>query len=158
MIEGGQFRKETILPNGTVVGAYSWKDGGGRIRLYTYMADKRGYRVMQHDLRRKNDNNLISDNSIDDADLDQDIDVARSHRNSKRLRLRRKVLVKRNKSGRSNFPPNGVRVKKLGAAAEIIPYQPTLLLRLYICSECDNVQTKTFYKISEINILAEKER
>ena len=96
------------------------------------MADKRGYRVMQHDLRRKNDNNLISDNSIDDADLDQDIDVARSHRNSKRLRLRRKVLVKRNKSGRSNFPPNGVRVKKLGAAAEIIPYQPTLLLRLYI--------------------------
>ena len=104
------------------------------------MADKRGYRVMQHDLRRKNDNNLISDNSIDDADLDQDIDVARSHRNSKRLRLRRKVLVKRNKSGRSNFPPTGVRVKKLGAAAEIIPYQPTLLLRLYISSESDNVQ------------------
>ena len=141
MIEGGQFRKETILPNGTVVGAYSWKDGGGRIRLYTYMADKRGYRVMQHDLRRKNDNNLISDNSIDDADLDQDIDVARSHRNSKRLRLRRKVLVKRNKSGRSNFPPNGVRVKKLGAAAEIIPYQPTLLLRFYICNKFDKFKT-----------------
>ena len=47
---GGQFRKETILPNGTVVGAYSWRDRAGRSRVYTYTADSRGYRVTTHHL------------------------------------------------------------------------------------------------------------
>ena len=44
---GGQFRRETLLPNGTVVGAYSWRDGRGKTRIYSYTADSRGYRVTQ---------------------------------------------------------------------------------------------------------------
>ena len=78
-------------------------------------------------LDKKLSDNKISD--IDNNDLfgdrDRDEDV-RLQRNSKNLRLRRKVLVKRQKSG---APKKDVRIKKLGAAAEIIPYQPTLLLR-----------------------------
>ena len=138
-LPGGQFRKETILPNGTVTGAYSWKDVRGRIRLYTYTADKSGYRVTQHAVKKITDNHEISDNHIGSEvvkndlindDLYEDEDV-RSGRNSKQLRLRRKVLVKRHrdkpvKFGRRN---KGLRIKKLGLAAETIPYQQTLLLR-----------------------------
>jgi len=133
---GGQFRKETILPNGTVVGVYSWKDGFGRTRLYSYLADINGYRVTQHDIRQSNknrehdpsdsevsddvDNDLLG-NSLDD----EDISFRSTLRNSKNLRLRRKVLVKKQRSGR---PRPDVRVRKLGVATKIIPYQPTLLL------------------------------
>ena len=132
---GGQFRKETILPNGTVVGVYSWKDGWGKTRLYSYTADSRGYRVTQHRIasdnldnnkKKKRSDNVISEVDNDlfgDCDRDEDVRV---QRNSKNLRLRRKVLVKRQKSG---VPKKDVRIRKLGAAAEIIPYQPTLLLR-----------------------------
>ena len=60
---------------------------------------------------------------------DDDDDVGR-FRNSKKMRLRRKVLVKRQKSARqARLPKSVVGVKKLGLGAEIIPYQPTLLLR-----------------------------
>ena len=125
---GGQFRRETLLPNGTVVGAYSWRDGRGLTRLYSYMADSRGYRVTQHKTSRDHSDNQIS-NHIDN-DLPSDDDDVGRFRNSKKLRLRRKVLVKRQKSD----PPRAsksvlVGVKKLGVGAEIIPYQPTLLLR-----------------------------
>jgi len=124
---GGQFRRETLLPNGTVVGAYSWRDGRGLTRLYSYMADSRGYRVTQHKTSRDHSDNQIS-NHIDN-DLPSDDDDVGRFRNSKKLRLRRKVLVKRQKSD----PPRAsksvlVGVKKLGVGAEIIPYQPTLLL------------------------------
>ena len=44
---GGQFRRETLLPNGTVVGVYSWRDERGMTRVYSYTADSRGYRVIQ---------------------------------------------------------------------------------------------------------------
>lgn len=138
---GGQFRKETILPNGTVVGAYSWKDLKGRVRIYSYMADKRGYRVTQHAVKISHDtldheisdnhieevggNGLINHNNIDDVDVSPIPD-----RQSKTLRLRRKVLVKRQKSN-PNVIREGknVRVKKLGAVAATIPYQQTLLLK-----------------------------
>jgi len=79
---GGQFRKETILPNGTVVGAYSWKDVKGRVRIYSYMADSRGYRVTQHAVKISHNheisdnhieevggNGLINHNNIDDVDV-----------------------------------------------------------------------------------------
>ena len=96
------------------------------------MADSRGYRVTQHLTSTKTDqisphvdNHLGSDNH-DDQD---DNDVGRFS-NSKKLRLRRKVLVKRQKSDRPRVSKSVlVGVKKLGLAAEIIPYQPTLLLR-----------------------------
>ena len=134
LLSGGQFRRETLLPNGTVVGAYSWRDGRGLTRLYSYMADSRGYRVTQHltsttktdQISPHVDNHLGSDNHDDDQD---DNDVGRFS-NSKKLRLRRKVLVKRQKSDRPRVSKSVlVGVKKLGLAAEIIPYQPTLLLR-----------------------------
>jgi len=131
---GGQLRRETLLPNGTVVGAYSWRDGRGLTRLYSYMADSRGYRVTQHKTSSPQRDNQISpllDNHLaSDDDHDEDDDVGR-FRNSKKLRLRRKVLVKRQKSDRPHRLSKSVpvAVKKLGVGAEIIPYQPTLLLR-----------------------------
>ena len=141
-ILGGQFRKETILPNGTVVGAYSWKDVKGRTRVYTYTADSRGYRITQHKLlpedkgeldTNKNIENDVSNDLAADQKRDRDADVS-SHRNSKKLRLRRKVLVKRHRAGKAHPKSARVKVKKLGKAAEIIPYQPTLLLRYELCS------------------------
>merc|ERR1711884_1001073 len=80
---GGQFRKETILPNGTVVGAYSWKDVKGRTRVYTYTADSRGYRITQHKLLPGDKEELDNDVSNDlTEDQERDPDV-RSNRNSK---------------------------------------------------------------------------
>ena len=139
MLSGGQFRRETLLPNGTVVGAYSWRDGRGLTRLYSYMADSRGYRVTQHltsstsSTSSHNRDNQISpdvDNHLGSDDNHQDDDDVGRFRNSKNLRLRRKVLVKRQKSDRPRVSKSAlVGVKKLGVGAEIIPYQPTLLLR-----------------------------
>jgi len=133
---GGQFRKETILPNGTVVGAYSWKDVKGMTRVYTYTADSRGYRITQHMLLPSDKEELVTSKELDNDvsnDLAQDQERGdpdvRSNRNSKKLRLRRKVLVKRHRGGKAHPKSvKSVKVKKLGKAVEIIPYQPTLLL------------------------------
>merc|ERR1712223_30839 len=128
---GGQFRRETLLPNGTVVGAYSWRDGRGKTRIYSYTADTRGYRVTQHEILKtdsdpdKSDNPISND--IDNDFVSDDDDVGR-FRNSKKFRLRRKVLVKRHKSDPPRLAKSLVGVKKLGVGAEIIPYQQTLLL------------------------------
>ena len=46
----GHFRRESLLPNGTVVGAYSWRDGRGMTRLYMYVADSAGYRVVESEI------------------------------------------------------------------------------------------------------------
>ena len=100
------------------------------------MADSRGYRVTQHKtsspLTRDNQISPLGDNHLasDDDHDDGDDDVGR-FRNSKKLRLRRKVLVKRQKSDRPSRVSKSVlvAVKKLGVGAETIPYQPTLLLR-----------------------------
>merc|ERR1711976_272797 len=70
---GGQFRKETILSDGTVTGAYSWKDVRGRIRLYTYTADKSGYRGTQHPVKKITDNHEISDNHISSEVVKNDL-------------------------------------------------------------------------------------
>ena len=140
---GGQFRKESILPNGTVVGAYSWRDVKGRTRVYTYTADSRGYRITHHKLLHEDKQqlntsgdrdkglgpNIVNNDLVADQEKDDDV---RSHRNSKKLRLRRKVLVKRQRSGEAHpksVKSVKVKLKKLGKAAKIIPYQPTLLLR-----------------------------
>lgn len=135
---GGQFRRETLLPNGTVVGAYSWRDGRGLTRIYSYMADSRGYRVTQHTTATTKTNSQHTDHQISphvdnhlasDDDNHQDDDDVGRFRNSNKLRLRRKVLVKRQKSDRPRVSKSVlVGVKKLGLGAEIIPYQPTLLL------------------------------
>ena len=147
---GGQFRKETILPNGTVVGAYSWRDRAGRSRVYTYTADSRGYRVTTHhlDTAPALGNHLDHDDREDEdvarpapapapapARIEFDIDNGRAEvrdprplRNSKKLRRRRKVLVKRPRSGKGVAAAGPRSVRRLGAGAATIPYQPSLEL------------------------------
>jgi len=41
----GQYRKETRLDDGSVVGSYGWIDANGILRMYEYIADNKGYRV-----------------------------------------------------------------------------------------------------------------
>ena len=106
--------------------------------MYTYTADSRGYRITQHKLLPGDKEELVTNKELDNdvsndltEDQERDPDV-RSNRNSKKLRLRRKVLVKRHRAGKAHpksVKNAKVKVKKLGKAVEIIPYQPTLLLR-----------------------------
>ena len=141
---GGQFRKETILPNGTVVGAYSWRDRAGRSRVYTYTADSRGYRVTTHhlDTAPALGNHLDHEDREDEdvarpvpARIEFDIDNGRAEdrdarplRNPRKLRRRRKVLVKRPRSGKGVAAAGAQLVRRLGAGAATIPYQPSLEL------------------------------
>ena len=141
---GGQFRKETILPNGTVVGAYSWRDRAGRSRVYTYTADSRGYRVTTHhlDTAPALGNHLDHEDREDEdvarpvpARIEFDIDNGRAEdrdarplRKPKKLRRRRKVLVKRPRSGKGVAAGGAQLVRRLGAGAATIPYQPSLEL------------------------------
>ncbi|XP_059082768.1 uncharacterized protein LOC131880217 isoform X2 [Tigriopus californicus] len=41
----GQYRKEQILPDGSVVGSYGWVDPNGVLRLFDYVSDNLGYRI-----------------------------------------------------------------------------------------------------------------
>ena len=41
----GQFRKETLHPDGSQEGSYGWVDPTGVLRLFHYIADKKGYRI-----------------------------------------------------------------------------------------------------------------
>lgn len=41
----GQFRKESRLDDGSVVGNYGWVDANGVLRMYYYIADDEGYRI-----------------------------------------------------------------------------------------------------------------
>ena len=104
-------------------------------RVYTYTADSRGYRITQHKVLPGDKEKLVTSKDVsNDLAEDQesrDPDV-RTNRNSKKLRLRRKVLVKRHRGGKAHpksVKSANVKVKKLGKAVDIIPYQPTLLLR-----------------------------
>ena len=44
---GGQIRKENRLDDGTVIGSYGWVDANGLLRLYDYIADDKGYRIVK---------------------------------------------------------------------------------------------------------------
>ena len=46
----GQYRKETRLEDGSVVGSYGWVDPNGVLRLYDYISDAGGYRIEQERL------------------------------------------------------------------------------------------------------------
>ena len=126
----GHFRRESLLPNGTVVGAYSWRDGRGMTRLYMYVADSAGYRVVESEIGEEE--NTISDDEKEDG---TDHDIKYNTRKFKRpstdpiLRGKRKVLVKRQKSRQPvSSRPGQVIVKRLGLALDVIPYQSALLL------------------------------
>lgn len=43
----GQYRKEKRLDDGTVFGTYGWVDAAGVLRLYDYVADAKGYRIVR---------------------------------------------------------------------------------------------------------------
>ncbi|XP_045621937.2 uncharacterized protein [Procambarus clarkii] len=43
----GQYRKEKRLDDGTVIGTYGWVDATGLLRLYDYIADTKGYRIVR---------------------------------------------------------------------------------------------------------------
>ncbi len=42
---GGQFREESVLQDGSVVGTFGWIDANGFIREFTFVADNKGYRI-----------------------------------------------------------------------------------------------------------------
>ena len=44
---GGQFRKENRLEDGAVVGSYGWVDANNMLRVYDYIADAKGYRIVR---------------------------------------------------------------------------------------------------------------
>lgn len=46
----GQYRKEKILPDGSVVGSYGWVDPNGVLRLFDYVSDNLGYRIEKQQL------------------------------------------------------------------------------------------------------------
>ena len=59
---GGQFRKETRLDDGAIVGSYGWVDANGMLRVYEYRADKAGYRITKNAMYNvgQSDENAIS--------------------------------------------------------------------------------------------------
>merc|ERR1711892_101448 len=46
----GQYRKEVLHPDGTQEGTYGWVDPTGTLRLYDYIADDQGYRIVKESL------------------------------------------------------------------------------------------------------------
>ena len=59
---GGQYRKETRLDDGSVVGSYGWIDANGILRMYHYIADDDGYRITKdnsYNVEEKELNNLV---------------------------------------------------------------------------------------------------
>ncbi len=48
----GQFRKETRAEDGSVVGSYSWVDANGMRRQYDYVADSKGFRIVNTRVRK----------------------------------------------------------------------------------------------------------
>lgn len=46
----GQYRKETLHPDGSQEGTYGWVDPNGVLRLFDYLADDQGYRIVKESL------------------------------------------------------------------------------------------------------------
>ena len=46
----GQYRKEVLHPDGSQEGTYGWVDPTGVLRLYDYIADDQGYRIVKESL------------------------------------------------------------------------------------------------------------
>ncbi|CAL4081029.1 unnamed protein product [Meganyctiphanes norvegica] len=49
----GQYRKEKRREDGTVIGTYGWVDPTGLLRLFDYIADKQGYRIVRQQTIQK---------------------------------------------------------------------------------------------------------
>ena len=46
----GQYRKEILHPDGSQEGTYGWVDPNGVLRLFDYLADDQGYRIVKESL------------------------------------------------------------------------------------------------------------
>lgn len=46
----GQYRKEILRPDGSQEGTYGWVDPNGVLRLFDYIADNFGYRIVKESL------------------------------------------------------------------------------------------------------------
>jgi len=46
----GQYRKEVLLPDGSQEGTYGWVDPNGVLRLFDFIADNAGYRIVKESL------------------------------------------------------------------------------------------------------------
>jgi len=137
---GGQYRRETILDNGTVVGSYSWEDTLGHTRLYVYKADTDGYRVVavsgvniqdeggQHE-EEEEDNNITRRSKKIKYDPREGANIVIPVTKSPQGRsLMKKVLVKK-KKGLRREERAPVLVRRLGMAVEVIPYSEELVTR-----------------------------
>jgi len=133
--EGGQYRRETVLGNGTVTGSYSWKDDEGMVRFYLYTADRAGYRVKQVNVMEEEEQD--QENSVDNFARDggrresrkQNYDPRAKNSLQRQQMLKKKVLVKKKKKSnvmgmKSSSARPHVIVKRLGLAAEVVPYIP----------------------------------
>ena len=60
----GQYRKETRLDDGSVVGSYGWIDANGILRIYHYIADDDGYRITKDNSYNVEEKDLLLDNEI----------------------------------------------------------------------------------------------
>jgi len=133
--EGGQYRRETVLGNGTVTGSYSWKDDEGMVRFYLYTADQTGYRVQQVNIVEDGQEDQV--NSVEKKEgrrksrkQNYDPRGQNSLQKDKKKELKKKVLVKKKKNSLMGMKSSGsslgphVIVKRLGLAAEVVPYIP----------------------------------
>ncbi len=48
--ESGQYRNEKRHPDGSVTGSYGWVDPTGVLRLFDYVSDAAGYRIVKQQL------------------------------------------------------------------------------------------------------------
>merc|ERR1719305_604391 len=48
--DSGQYRKEILRPDGSQEGTYGWVDPNGVLRLFDYIADNFGYRIVKESL------------------------------------------------------------------------------------------------------------
>jgi len=71
----GQYRKEVVLPDGSQEGTYGWVDPNGVLRLFEYIADDQGYRIVKESLFKVGNPNPDSTVSARGGDLNIGFDV-----------------------------------------------------------------------------------
>lgn len=59
----GQYRKEVLHPDGTQEGTYGWVDPNGVLRLFDYIADSAGYRIVKESLFQVSHRVIMTDYS-----------------------------------------------------------------------------------------------
>jgi len=71
----GQYRKEVSLPDGSQEGTYGWIDPNGVLRLFDFIADNQGYRIVKESLYKVGNPNPSSTLATRGGSLDLGFDV-----------------------------------------------------------------------------------